>query len=452
MELYQEAPKGYVLRPVKYGPYSPSRLIVGRCPARFFGQYIRKDRAIAATVNAARGSAIHQVFSKITEARLQSINLTPGMVSNWIQSAVAAFPAAYEQVDLIRRASDAYISNPSPHLTDETYCEHPLAIQFWEQDTFVDDAILGKAYVEVPYKDERGWMNQAAFFGGQSDLVSIDHIARVVVITDHKTTPNASKNPDHVFQMGCYAWLYSKKYPGYQIKTVIHYAHPDLNFYGRPEYWSADDLANIESNIHDHIWALENMSEFPAQPGDSCDYCHMVQECPVALALHEQRARGTIDLNYTTRDDLIRLAEQLNVLDALRDQVTRSLKKGLEMHAPVGGVDLGGGTWYGFKTSDEATDWTCTELKVKEESQKAQRILQEREDIPPDERKKLELWAKFTNLAAIFKHYELDPQAFKEFKSDRMKQIWRLDKPALLDTLRAFVVNTRSTRWGKHKR
>jgi PD-(D/E)XK nuclease superfamily len=447
--LYQTPPAGLKYCPVKYGPYSPSRLIVARCPQRFFGQYIRKDRAIGASLNAARGTAIHHVLSKITHALKDKMPLTPAIVANWVSEAVGLWPASYAQIDLIKGAANAYISNPSPYMNKETNCEMALAVAFYEEDEGTDGAVPKRGYVAVPYADDNGLPNTNAFFGGRLDQVTVDHVIKTVTIVDHKSTPNASKNEDVEFQMGCYAWLAGIFWPGYQIKTVIHFCHPQLNFYQAPTYWSNLELQKIEGYIHASIGAVENFQEFPALPGSSCDYCHMVQECPTNLALMEQKARGTIDLNVRSPEDLVRLAEHLEAITALKEEVNAALKNGLENFAPEKRIFING-KWYGFKTSEEAVDWVATDLKIREESARARQLLTDAMEDGP-EKQKLELMAKIPDLAALFTHYGIEPGTFKEWQSKKLNSIWKLGKTTMLDHLKEYIVKDRSTRYGAYK-
>lgn len=448
--LYTHPPRGFVNRPVKYGPYSPSRLIVAKCPQRFFGQYIRKDRSVGASLASARGSAIHLVLSQITKALIAGDRISPTQLSMWVSEAVGLHPAAYAQVDLIKDAASAYVANPSPYLNKDTDCEKSFAVQFCEEETLLDNVIPGRAYVSIPYANEAGFPNTEAFFGGRLDQINIDHITKTVLVLDHKSTPNASQNEDINFQLGAYAWLVSLFYPGYQIKTVIHYCHPGLNFYQAPVYWSATELANVESYIHACVGAIEHFEEFPAIPGTACDYCHMVQECPENLALCEQKARGQVDLNVRSFEDLKRLAANLRTIGVLYDEINKSLKQGIETYAPQNGVHIDG-MWYGFKTSDEAVDWVATDLKIREESGRSRQLLTDA-TLPEDQKELHEKRAAIPDLAALLKQYGVDPNTFKDWQGQKLKNLWKLDKPALLDQLKEFIIKDKSTRYGNYKR
>lgn len=448
--LHQTPPAGYVLRSVKYGPYSPSRLIVARCPHRFFGQYIRKDRAVTATVNAARGNAIHHALSKITASLQNGEKITPKGVELLVQEAVGLFPAAYEQIDLVRGAANAYLSNPSPYLNAGTSCEAEFAVAFYEEESFVDDAIPNKCYVPVPYTVD-GYPNPQAMFGGKLDQISVDEAAKIVTILDHKSTPSKSRNEDHDFQIGAYAWLASLFYPGYTIRTVLHYCHPDLNCYAPPEYWTPEELQEYESYIHSRIGAVESFQEFPALPGAGCDYCHMKQECPINLALMEQKARGPVNMNVSGFDDLVRLAGNVHTLGKLYDELNKALKEGVELYAPQGGVSVNGYT-YKFKVSDESVDWTSTDRKIREDSERASRLLEtSSHSMTPEELAEYKRQAANTELSSLLNKHGVDPDHCKEWQSAKLKNLWKTGKEALLNELTTYVVKDRTTRWGGYK-
>lgn len=448
--LCTEAPKGYVQPNLKHGPYSPSRLIVAKCAQRFFGQYIRKDKSIVTTTASARGSAIHHILSKITENIIAGVATPPQKLAALVSEAVGMFPAAYAEIDMLKGAASAYLSNPSPYINKSTSCETAFAVAYYEEDSFLDNVMPAKKYMAVPYANENGYPNPAAFFGGRLDQVTVDEVIKTVTILDHKSTPSANKNEDHEFQMGAYAWLVSLFYPGYRIKTVLHYANPNLNFYAAPVFWNNEELAEFENYIHSRIWAIENYQEYPAMPGAQCDYCHMAQECTMNQALREQRARGDIDLSVRSFADLPKLASALKSVGALYDEINKALKQGVEAHAPTGRVDIDGG-WYGFKASDEAVEWVSTDLKIREESNRAKQLLVSPELLTLEEKAKCERMAALPDLDAVLKKWDINPDHFKKWQAEKFKHLWKLEKPGLLELLKEYIVKDKSTRFGYHK-
>jgi hypothetical protein len=445
--LVKEMPDGFKEVAAKYGPYSPSRLITARCPQRFFGQYVRGDRNVGSSIAAARGNAIHEVCALITEARVKGVALTPRMVDQWVSEAIGRNPASYEQADLIKAAANGYVSNPSPYVNSTTKCEAALGIRLFEEELLDPSITPRRLFLSSPYK--RG-EKTGAFFGGTVDEVSLDEVTNTITIVDRKSTPTANVNEDHNFQLGCYAWLVHVFYPTAKIRTVLHYVHPSLNFYAPPQYWGAEELQDIENYVFTRIFALENFAEFPALPGNHCDYCHMVQQCPENLKLEEQQARGTVDLNVRGVEDLKRLATQLHVTGRLYDDIQKNLKKGLEKF----GIQNSGiaieGSWYGYKTSDEAVDWAATDLEIRNKAAHAQSQL-DAGQLDGDAMAKAKLMSQLENLDDVLKHYGVDPGAFKTWQGQKLKNLWKLDKPDLMDLLKEYIVKDKSTRFGKHK-
>lgn len=443
MSVLDTAPAGYRKLAVKYAPYSASRLIIASCPARYLSKYIHKDKIVSDSVNASRGSAIHYVLERISRAHVEKTELTPVIVDRWIQEALAKSPAAYDQVKLIKDAAVKYAGNVSPYLNETTLCEVPLAVELYEEESFLDDAVLKKAYIKVPYEID-GFPNPKAFFGAKLDQLSFDHEIKQITVLDHKSTPTTHKNPDHVFQLGCYAWIASLFYPGYQVRTVIHYAHPELNCYEPPRYWNTEDLADIEDEIHLRIRAIESFEEFPAIPGSNCDYCHQVQLCPESTKIQEQNARGEINLNVNSTEDLQRIARQLRVTGVLYDQLNKTLKNGLEKTG-MQSIAIEG-MWYGYKVSDEKVDWDATDRKIREEAKRATAVLAT--GSGDAESKEL---AEAQDLSGILSKYGVTPEAFKAWRSDKLKALWKLEKPKLMTLLKRFVVLERDTRFGGYK-
>ena len=91
----EQAPPGYSPIVLKFGPYSASRLIVARCPARFQSKYIFKDLIVSDAVAASRGSAIHEVLQHISESHVKGLKFSPGQLDGWINEAIGKYPAAY---------------------------------------------------------------------------------------------------------------------------------------------------------------------------------------------------------------------------------------------------------------------------------------------------------------------------------------------------------------------
>lgn len=441
MRLVSSAPSGYSPVTLKYGPYSASRLIVARCPARFASKYIRKDKIISDTVASARGSAVHYIFEHLGRVRAKGEVPTRSQIEQWTSEAMAQFPAAYSEVKMVMEATNCYLANPSPYANATTVTEKEFAVQLFLEDTFAD-VVPERVYTPLQYTVD-GKSNPLAYLGAKIDQLSIDTIAKVITVLDHKTTPSASESSDFNFQMGCYAWLVKLHYPEYQIRTVIHFANPDLNFYGAPRYWSDEDLAEIDSEIHTRIRTIESWHQFNELPGGHCDYCHMSTDCPSLNAINLQNAKHTINTNINSIADLVSLAEKVRVLGVVYDECNKVLKNGVEKYCPENGIAIAGMS-FNFRSS-ESVDWDATEKAINV-------ALEHAEAKPVDERNDTE--KRLTagrNLKGIMNSYGINPEGFREWDNMRMKNVWKMDRLDFIEFISKFAQKVKKTKWGAHK-
>lgn len=348
----------------------------------------------------------------------------------------------------MKKTAIAYITKPSPYMDIHTNCEMAFSVALYVENSFVDDYVPAKRYVRLPFIPEGEKADPTAFFNIRLDQVNVDEVTKTVTILDHKSTPSTNHNEDHMFQVGAYAWIVSLFYPGYTIRTVLHYCHPGLNWYSPPMTWTPEEIAEVESYVHMKIMAIEHMEEFPSLPGSACDYCHMVQECSANMQLRDQFARGVLDMNVRGFADVQRIAEHLHVTGMMYDRLNKALKAGVELYAKDG-VAIEG-TWYGNKPS-EAVDWIATDNHIRHESERARIRLLECDYKDEAEKALLEKRRDMPNLNVILEKYGVKPESFKEWKGDKMKTLWKLDKPGLIDLIKEFVVIEKKTRFGGHK-
>jgi hypothetical protein len=440
MHALDTIPVGFEPLKLEHAPYSASKLLVASCPARFQGRYVLKDRIIADTHAAARGSAIHLVLEYITRAWLNEETITPEIINRWVEESIGKFPAAYDNIKMVKDAAVRYLANPPKNIIKSTVQpEVRLAVKRVEEPSFMDDVTPQYAYVKVPHTID-GKPNPEAYFSGIMDLLWVDEEIKTVFVLDHKSTPSASDNSDFQFQLGCYAFLASLFYPGYKIGTILHYAHPELDFYAPPVFWEEEDLFDIEQEVHMRIRGIESFVEYPALPGTPCTYCHMVQQCPEYMAIEAQNARGGINLNARNTDELQKLAGQLLVTGKLYDQMNKTLKQALE-DQNLSGIAVNG-TWFGFKAGDKSVDWAATEVKIKQEVERAK--------LTPENPESVAL-IEMGDLAGMLKKYGVTPDAFKNWNGSKLKALWKLDKPELMQLMGKFVVYDKSTRFSGYK-
>jgi hypothetical protein len=137
------------------------------------------------------------------------------------------------------------------------------------------------------------------------------------------------------------------------------------------------------------------------------------------------------------------------VVDRLKDELNTALKDGIERLCPTTGIDIGG-VRYGNKVSEESVDWRATDLRIKEESRRAEMHLN---SLPEgtDERAAAARLAKFKGLAGLLEAHGIDSENYRDWSSVKLKTVWRLDRPEFFKDIRPFLVRSSSTRFGAHK-
>lgn len=438
MKVFETAPAGYNQVRLKYGPYSASKLQVASCPARFESKYVRNAIIVEDTLAAARGSAIHHVFERITSMKVTGGSPTREDINRWLTEALSIYPAAYQQLDLVNSAINAYLGNFSPYANSNTKCEIPIAIKLYEEESFFDNVVPDRGYVFADYYDT------SAFLRAKLDHISVDDILKQVTVVDHKTTPSASQSADMLFQMSVYAFLAHLKYPGYKVRTVIHFAHPDLNFYSAPREWSYEDLLEAEDSILIRARAVESFTEFSAIPGNYCDYCHISTDCQILRRLSEQNSSHQYTTEINTVDDMKKAAENLRVLGVAYDTVSKALKKAIETNCPQSGIAING-MYYGFRAS-EGVNWDATEKQIHDAYVKA--TGKNDNDRSPTEKILVETGG---TLKGILSRFDLNPEGFRSWSKDKLKALWKLDREGLIPLLKEFVVIEKVTRFQGYK-
>jgi hypothetical protein len=204
-----------------------------------------------------------------------------------------------------------------------------------------------------------------------------------------------------------------------------------VNFYAPPVYWEEEDFLEIELEVKSRIQAIESFADYPALPGSHCDYCHMVQQCPELQTIQTQNARGDINLNVHTVEDMVRVARQLRVTGVLYDQLNKKLKEAIENNCPESGVAIEG-MWFGFKTSDEKVDWQATERKLQELAKEDDPVLSE-------------------GLSGVLNKFGLDPNSFKEWRGEKLKALWKHGRVDFIEFLKPYLVTDKTTRFGGYK-
>jgi len=401
---------------IKYGPYSPSRLDVGKCGFWFNKQYIEKD-PIAKKENlaAARGAVVHLVFEKMNEALKNNPEFIfrQDEINNWIAEAVKSHPIAYVEIEDIMDMCIKYARRPIKEINPETEVEVKFAVKIEPLEAG------GWKFVETDYDD------QGAFFRGRADVLIFSTDNTSAIIYDHKTQPNIIKDGG-TFQMGCYAWALWKTHPYLdKITTVLHFAR--YGCYSEEYVWTKQDLEDIEAQIITRVMVLEQMEEHSATPSDHCQYCPYVMQCPVlngVLSYHE--SDGTYEV---ARDNLhclgdankaFRLAETIMVLEEWVKEGKKNLQNHIKTYETP--IVVNGTTW-GYKPS-ESVDWDKANGKLR------------------------------ASVMDAFKKREVDPTLFMSFnQTTTAKKLatLRMSEHPLVDDLDHILTVKTTSSFGSHK-
>jgi hypothetical protein len=252
-----------------YGPYSNSRLDSALCPYRFARCYIVKDAPEEHSEAANRGSAVHLALECIINAELAG-SPKPSHES-LLDAAVRAHPVQlHETFVFIAQAIHAFAAEP-------------LRVIIPDKVVGVEELLaVDRFYKPVEYDSPE------AVIRGKADVLMID--GSVGTLIDHKTQMFVGDDDAESFQMALYALLVLCTYPYLtELRTIIHYAAPRLNFYSRPAMWKREDLEQFKIFVEQRIAMAETIVSDNAQacPGKYCQYCSVLVECPMAAKLNE---------------------------------------------------------------------------------------------------------------------------------------------------------------------
>lgn len=316
---------------LRYGPYSPSRLETAICGYSFWNQYVKEDRKRGQeNLPQARGSAVHEVFEKITAkliAHPDGTSFSAQEIRNWINEAVDAHPAAYEEAGEILNMCKLYVQRPPRVLTSDAGIELRLAVKAFQGE---DGSIQFK---EADYEDPD------AFFRGRADILVMSDDLTTAIVYDHKTQPNTEEAD--TFQMGCYAWVIWKIHPYLkEIKSVLHFAR--YGSYSEEHTWTLEALQAVEDELLTRIQIVDSRTTWEATPNKLCQYCPMILKCP---AMEEFIQIDPNNGNFTVAHDnfkclgdtnkAVKLAGLVNVLEEVVKKSKAELRTHVKAFGPV---------------------------------------------------------------------------------------------------------------------
>jgi CRISPR/Cas system-associated exonuclease Cas4 (RecB family) len=383
---------------VKYGPYSPSRIDVATCPYRFKEEYILKNVQDEGSLASRRGNVVHETFELITRGWLVDQPLTWEKASEELVSRLASYQITdHEDRKTIIEATKCYMGNPPRGIEDILGTEEHLALKY-----------DGNSLVECD------WDDPECFARGKIDILQIKD--KVATIIDHKTQMYVPPNKG-TFQMGVYAWMVKQFYPYVEeVRTVLHFCHPNLNFYSQPHVWSLDDLSSVEEELKIAIRTIESYVDFPAVPNHYCVYCPLKQACPKLEDLSKKR----MSLKKAKNGPLISAkeakehAEAFTVLEENREIMQKQLKN---FTKEIGSVIIPG-IEYGYKVSE---GW----------------------EVPIENKKAL---------YELLNKLGIDTWQYIDFNINKLgKSVWKVLPKEQLEEVKTYLLPTKATRFGKRK-
>lgn len=318
--------------PLKYGPYSPSRIEASTCPHRFYREYIKCDAEAEKIAASNRGSAVHDMFEEITKRWMQDKRITWQEVQGMLPKIMAQyFITSPDLQKEILKTTECYLRNPPPINTGDIYgTEEALAVKRVEgEDLF----------------EECEWDDPQCFARGKLDILLIkDNVATII---DHKTQKNIPKRQD-TFQMGVYAWIVKQIFPQIkEVKTILHFCDYRLNYYGKPVTWTERDLEIKKDELQFHIDVIENIDNFEhTNAGAHCTYCPVIRECPrLKKSLENKLKYNKVPIESASK--AVDKASTLKVLEENKGVLQKELK---DYTQTIGSVEITGYE-YGYKTS-----------------------------------------------------------------------------------------------------
>lgn len=381
---------------LKYGPYSPSRLEVANCPYAFYKQYVDPDRSLLKmeSLPAARGSVVHEVFEQITRVLVgmvpnhanESIPISEPALSSFLVDAVNRHPAAYQDIETIKSMINLYMLRPPKVLTRDASVELRMAVSH-----------NGTRFTECGYDDP------AAVARGRADIMLVTDDMSTALVYDHKTQPNIEEAD--TFQLGFYSWVILMTHPWFEsVQTILHFAR--YGKYSEPYVWTRNDLRGIEDEIMTRISIIESKTTWDAVPHKGCQYCPVLNSCPVMKELYEFDAhgqlisKGALNIFGGSTADAVKMAQYLQVFEELVKRLKDELKRHVTNYGPVAIH----GKRYDF-SPDEKVDWDRVNKTLKNQAYE------------------------------VFQKYGIDPRDYMGFSQTFSTGIWRLGNEELINEL-----------------
>jgi hypothetical protein len=194
------------------------------CPEHFRSKYLLKKKVPQDNRGPLdKGLVIHETFEKIMNARIAQTPLNINHVDEWLNDLMVKYPAAFEYMhDVLKPAAVNFMSRPSydiPFYDEIEEAEKVFAIDEYGR--------------ECDYDDPNCWARAVLDLYGRTGDTAI--------LIDHKSQLNVE--PSNTRKMLFYAWMACRSDPSInKVFMILHFCHPDLNFFHRAIEISRADL------------------------------------------------------------------------------------------------------------------------------------------------------------------------------------------------------------------
>jgi CRISPR/Cas system-associated exonuclease Cas4 (RecB family) len=342
------------------------------------------------SIPSARGSAIHEVFEKITKARLSGESmLSPDQIRQWTVEALNHYPLAAHCIDEIMEIIRRYMIRFPVWLTGEILPEVKKA-------------------VDINF-EECGYDYPDALFRARLDILNFSVDNKAAHIIDYKS--QFFKEDADTVQLGMYAWLVFKTYPFLErVTTQLYFAR--YGSYSEVYEWTRETLEVVEDNLKVRIEHAESLAEMKAEPSSQCTYCPYLIKCPALAEFINVNPDGS----YSVKNDCLKIlgdtrkAVQLGGLKIVCDKLSKHCNEELRDHVGTTGPIACADIVYEFRAEEEPA-WD----KINKSPEKKRSFME------------------------IFKKFGVDALDYMGFSQTFSKGVWMLGNQPLMEELSKAV-------------
>ncbi len=295
----------------RHAPYSYSKItLFTKCPYAWKKRYI--DLLVEEKHPSLKfGAIVHEIIADyLKQLSQRKENVNHALLEKIINEHLEEDEVFFEQIQKLLPALQSIVLPPgiSPQI------ELPVALneQFETCDFYSDDA----------------------FLRGKIDYFYI--IDDTAVIIDWKTDQHLPQSDESEMQTRFYALLLEPTLPPEVEKFVV-----ELNYLRfskvKKTVLTREALNEVKEWILQKVEQVEKEEKFDPTPGDWCEVCGYVSQCPyarVCLTLSETKL-SQIPEKVSSIDEAVELAGVLKMIDLIREKLKNLLKEWVAEHGPI---------------------------------------------------------------------------------------------------------------------